>query len=426
MGEKRYEYIGRILETLHPSITIADKGGVFVYIGKSCEEFFGVSADQLLGKKVTNPEIQDIFRPCVTEMVYEKREKIVTVQKNLNGTETMVTGMPFFGDDGEMEMILVISSWEISSYEELKNSYNQLQLEVEELTYQLNRLSQEDYMSSNLLSKSKVFTDAVRILQIFADKELPAFVYGPQGCGKKHLTRVAYGKSELLYEYNCELLDDETINKELFGEQGLISAGIKKTLIVENIELLSPELQKTLISHLKRNGVVVVGIAEMSLEQLKEKNLITEEFYNYFESYQVQIVSMSERPEDVNIFINYYLDYFNKKYDRTVKFTPKAINALLNYEWVGNINEIKNTIERVVLTAETDRVDVYNLPSRISAQSMEAFTNNESLKDMLEFYEKNIITRTYKKYKTTVKVAEKLGISQPSAARKIKKYVNAE
>lgn len=51
MGEKRYEYIGRILETLHPSITIADKDGVFVYIGKSCEEFFGVSADQLLGKR---------------------------------------------------------------------------------------------------------------------------------------------------------------------------------------------------------------------------------------------------------------------------------------------------------------------------------------------------------------------------------------
>ena len=424
MEEKRFEYIGRILETLHPSITIANKDGVFVYIGKSCEEFFGISAKQLLGKKVTNPEVQDIFRPCVTEMVYEKREKIVTVQKNLNGSETMVTGMPFFSDDGEMEMILVISSWEISSYEELKNSYNQLQLEVEELTYQLNRLSQEDYINNNLLSKSKVFTDTTRILQIFADKELPAFIYGPQGCGKKHLTRIAYGKTELLYEYNCELLDEETINKELFGEQGLISSGIKKTLIIENIELLSPELQKTLILQLKRNSVVVIGISEVSLEQLKEKNLITEEFYNYFQSYQVQIPAMNERLEDVNIFISYYLDYFNKKYERSVKFTPKAMNALLNYEWTGNINEIKNTVERIVLTSETEKVDVYHLPGRISEQSMESFTNNASLKDMLEFYEKTIITRTYRKYKTTVKVAEKLGISQPSAARKIKKYVD--
>lgn len=424
MSEKQFEYIGRVLETLHPSITIADKDGVFVYVGRLCQEFFGISAEQLLGKKVTNPEIQDIFRPCVTEMVYEKREKIVTVQKNINGSETMVTGTPVFDDNGELEMILVISSWEISSYEELKNSYHQLQLEVEELTYQLNRLSQEDYVNSNLLSKSKVFMDAVRILQIFADKELPAFVYGPQGCGKKHLTRVAYGKSEFLYEYDCEFLDEETIDKELFGEQGLISSGIKKTLIVENIELLSPDLQKTLISQLKRNSLVIVGISNVSLEQLKEEKLITKEFYNYFESYQVQVVSMNERPEDINVFISYYLNYFNKKYDRNIKFTPKAINALLNYEWAGNINEIKNTIERIVLTAEFDKVDVYNLPSRISEQSMEAFTNNESLKDMLEFYEKNIITRTYKKYKTTIKVAEKLGISQPSAARKIKKYVH--
>lgn len=426
MDSINYEYIGRILENIHPSITIVDKNGIFVFVSKSCNDYFGVEADQILGKRIDNPEIEDIFKPCVSEMVYKKKEKIVTIQKNFNGTDNLVTGIPLFSEDGKLEMILCFSSWEVSSYEDLKNNYNLLKTENEVLLNQLNRLSRDEYMNSNLISRSRKFQDTERLLKIFSDAGLPAFLYGPHGCGKKYLAKVTYSNTNLLYEYNCDLLNEDIIERELFSDQGLLSCGNDKMLLIHNIDCLTPRLQQKLIQLLKHNGIVVVGISEYSLEQLRENNLIIDDFYYYFISYQVQITPLNQRLEDLNAFINHYLNYYNTKYERSIHFTPRAVNTLLNYAWPENINEVKYTMERIVLTAEHDKVDIYQLPKQISQQSIDAFTDNASLKDMMEFFEKGIITRAYEKYRTTVAVAENLGISQASATRKIKKYVNKE
>ena len=98
------------------------------------------------------------------------------------------------------------------------------------------------------------------------------------------------------------------------------------------------------------------------------------------------------------------------------------MECLLNYAWPENINEIKYMLERIVLTAENESVNMYQLPKQISESSEEYFSK-ASLKDAMEFYEKGIIKRAYDRFKTTVRVAQELGISQATAARKIQKYV---
>ena len=135
---------------------------------------------------------------------------------------------------------------------------------------------------------------------------------------------------------------------------------------------------------------------------------------------------MNERPEDIERYIEYYLGVFNKKYSRSVTITPRAIECLLGYEWKGNVDEIKHTIERIVLTAEGSKVDVYRLPDKITGGSASIFMQSASLKDMMEFYEKGLVVQAYEKYRTTVAVAEKLGISQATAVRKIQKYIGRE
>lgn len=421
-----FEILGKILENIHPSITIADRQGVFVYVGTSCSDFFGVEPKKLLGKSAGNPEVADIFRPCVTELVFEKKEKIVTVQKNINGTETLVTGIPIFSDRNELAMIIAFSSWEITSYEDLKNSYDRLKKENKDLLNQLNRLTRDEYINMNVVGESKSSRDAIRLLKIFSSADVPAYVYGPNGSGKKYLAKVTYGNRGILCEYNCNLLSEENVDRELFGNdeaEGLIHGAVNKTIIIQNIDQLTPVLQRKLVNCIRHREVNIVCIAEKSLEQLKAEKRMIEDFYYLFKSYQVQVYAISERAEDLNVFLNYYLDFYNMKYDRKVYLSPKAMNCLLNYDWPENINEIKYTMERMVLTAEQDKIDIYNLPKQISDQSMEVFSDHTSLKDMMDFYEKGIITRAYEKYRTTTAVAEHLGISQASAVRKINKWV---
>lgn len=426
MGEERYAYIGRILESIHPSVTIADGTGKFVYLGNAFKQFDGGNAEKIEGMYSNNPAVLELFKPCVTQLVLERREKVTTTQKNPQDKEVFVTGIPIFDEDGNLDMIICFSSWDISNSEELKLHFEELRKENSDLINEIKRLTKGGLTLNSIIGSSKNITNDLRLLKIFSKQNLPAFVHGPAGCGKGYLCRVAYEQDGSVYEYNCKLISEENLELELFGsceKSGILDFAGYRAVILGDIEVLSPRLQKKLIAKLKTENKICIGLSEYSLEDLKDKGKITDELYYYYKSYQVEVLSINERPEDLQAFIEYYLEHYNKKYGRKISFSPKALNCLINYEWKENIIEIRYTIERLVLTAENDTVEVYNLPEDMTEKSEQLFLEDTCLKDMMEIYEKGIICRAYEKYHTTVEVARKLGISQASAVRKIAKYV---
>ena len=428
MGEERYEYIGRILESIHPSVTIADGKGRFVYLGKAFKEFAGKGemAERIKGMYANNPSVLELFKPCVTQLVLESGKKVTTTQKNLQNKEVFVTGIPIFDNNGNLDMILCFSSWEISNSEELELHFEKLKKENSDLINEIKRLTKGENSLATMISNSKNITSALRILKIFSKQNVPAFVHGPTGCGKGYLCRMAYEQDGAVYEYNCKLISEENLEIELFGDSekgGILDFIGYRAIILGDVEVLSPKLQKKLVAKLKTEDKLCIGLSEYSLEELKDNQKITDEFYYYYKSYQVEVLPINERPEDLQAFIEYYLEHYNKKYGRKIDFSPKALNCLLNYEWKENIIEIRYTIERLVLTAEENIIEVYNLPEKMTEKSAQLFLEDTCLKDMMELYEKGIICRAYEKYHTTVEVAKKLGISQASAVRKIGKYV---
>ncbi len=113
------------------------------------------------------------------------------------------------------------------------------------------------------------------------------------------------------------------------------------------------------------------------------------EFISEFEPYQVQMYSLGERAEDLKSFIDYYLGSANKKYSRKA-LSSRLVPWAVCWDMIGkkNIDEVHRTIERIVLTTEKKKVDVFDLPDRITGGSSEVFAQNASLKDMLEFLRK--------------------------------------
>ncbi|CDB90698.1 transcriptional regulator containing PAS AAA-type ATPase and DNA-binding domains-like protein [Clostridium sp. CAG:253] len=428
MGEERYEYIGRILESIHPSVTIADGKGRFVYLGKAFKEFAGKGemAERIKGMYANNPTVLELFKPCVTQLVLESGKKVTTTQKNLQNKEVFVTGIPIFDNEKKLDMIICFSSWDISNSEELKVHFEELRKENSDLINEIKRLTKGELTLNSFIGSSRNVQNALRLLKIFSKQNVPAFVHGPTGCGKGYLCRMAYEQDGAVYEYNCKLISEENLEIELFGDSekgGILDFIGYRAIILGDVEVLSPKLQKKLVAKLKTEDKLCIGLSEYSLEELKDNQKITDEFYYYYKSYQVEVLPINERPEDLQAFIEYYLEHYNKKYGRKIDFSPKALNCLLNYEWKENIIEIRYTIERLVLTAEENIIEVYNLPEKMTEKSAQLFLEDTCLKDMMELYEKGIICRAYEKYHTTVEVAKKLGISQASAVRKIGKYV---
>lgn len=389
-----YEQLGHILESIHPGVTIADSSGVFRFVSNSYLSGRSVKGSDIIGKFAGSEEMMKMFSPCVTQMVFESHKRVTTVQKGVDNEETFVTGIPVF-KDGELEMIISYSSWEITGFDDLRERYNVLQYQNKKLLDEIELMTGRDG-GQRYIAQSSRSRDARRLAGVFCDAGCPCYIYGPTGSGKSYLASTIYGKKGTLYTYDCAPVGEEVIEKELLGERSMISplSGIY-AVIIKHIDRLSPRLQRAVLEKCAKAGIVPVGLSEHSVEDLKS-------------------------------FIDYYLGSANKKYSRSVEFTPRAMGCLLGYDWKENIDEVHRTIERIVLTTEKKKVDVFDLPDRITGGSSEVFAQNASLKDMLEFYESGLVMRAYEKYRTSVAVAQKLGISQATAVRKIHKYAGRD
>lgn len=107
--------------------------------------------------------------------------------------------------------------------------------------------------------------------------------------------------------------------------------------------------------------------------------------------------------------------------------STQVSEILQNYEWPGNIRELENLIEQLVIMAKNEEISVYDLPDRFLKPKQEQnylsqFTTGHSLPNILQNIEKAVIEQAYKKYKTTRKTAKALGITQSLLMRRMAKY----
>lgn len=415
--------LGDILSELHEGVTIADENGIFVYASPSCRETFHVDPQQIIGRSAKLAEENGIFSPCITVQVLEQQKKLRSVQRNREGKELLVTGVPLFDDKQQMMGVICYSSWNITDYEDLKTNYEQLKQDNLQLKQELRELRKMKGYALDIIARSKSTRDNMRLLQKFARTDSPVMISGPGGCGKRFLAHYIFPIDN---EYNCELVSEEMLEKDLFGgegnNKGILESASGETVLLLHGENLTVRLKKRLVEHIKANASKIIIASEQSLEQMKNLGQVPDAFYYMFRVCEILVQPLNERIEDLSGYLEYYLALYNGKYGRRVSFRPAAMECLLNYAWPENINEIKYMLERIVLTAENESVNIYQLPKQISESSEEYFSK-ASLKDAMEFYEKGIIKRAYDRFKTTVRVAQELGISQATAARKIQKYV---
>ena len=115
-----------------------------------------------------------------------------------------------------------------------------------------------------------------------------------------------------------------------------------------------------------------------------------------------------------------YMNKFNNKYNENKSMTPECIEWLTNYSWPGNIRELANLAERLVVTTFQDRIDVVDLPPLI--QPVDTKANHQNLREAVGEVERTLIINAMKKHGSTRASAKVLGISQSSLVQKMKKY----
>ncbi len=277
-------------------------------------------------------------------------------------------------------------------------------------------------------------------------------IQGESGTGKEIIAKgIHYNgvrNSKPYVALNCAAIPQNLQESELFGyekgafsdaktaKKGLIEEAHGGTLFLDEIGDMDILLQAKLLRVLqekrfRRLGGVKEITFDATIIAATNKNLLEEIKLGYFREdlyYRLNVIPifttpLRERNEDIVFLIRSFIDYYNQELNKDIRgFTEKALEVCKTYEWKGNVRELKNAIERIMIFQENEWIDVEDLPPNIIADKNIAdtviLTNGN-----LESVEMETVSRTLKQNDWNItKTAQELGISRLTLRRKIEKY----
>lgn len=449
MFRQAFEELNSILEISFEAITITDGKGVFTRISKSCKEIFGVAESEMIGRSAFLLEKQGFFSKSVTCEVIRKNKSVTMIQKTAANKIVLVTGTPIFGKDKKIEKIINISK-DITETNKLAADLKRLQTEHEWLKQEL--------MKRTRLERGKVAFESPEMKKIIdlvhhiANMDATVLLLGETGVGKGFMANMIHSisnrKDMPFIPINCGAIPESLLESELFGyekgaftgaskegKKGLFETAGNGTIFLDEIGDMPLSLQVKLLHVLDDRQVRRIGgtasfkvncriiaAANKDLKQLVNIGKFREDLFYRLNVVPITIPALRERKEDLLVLISMFLENMNRKYKMKKAFSEEAIKALYDYEYPGNIRELQNIIERLVIntmgdTIEAGKVHEIIKPSLPHSQTQDIIP----LKEAVEQLERDLLLSAFQKYITTRKVANALKIDQSTVVKKAKK-----
>ena len=278
---------------------------------------------------------------------------------------------------------------------------------------------------------------------------------GESGTGKEVVANIIHyyspRRGNKLVKVNLSALPATLIEAELFGAEkgaytgsvstrtGKFEAAHKGTIFLDEIGELSPDLQVTLLRTLQEHEIIRLGAntpvrvdirlitaTNKDLQQLVKENRFREDLFFRLNVINIHLPPLRERKEEIKLLIDLFIKKFNRREGKSiVSISKDALNALIKFDYPGNIRELENIIERAVVLARDDVLTVRDLPVFINEKKEEetgflAQDTSLPLPERLNIIEKSIIYRTLEKHNfNRTKSARELGISESGLRYKI-------
>ncbi len=433
------EELFSVIEAIHDNVAIVDHNGVMRWVSSCFERTYGVSRDRIIGRTTYELEAERVFSPSVAALVLKTRRVVTLTEVTRSGRYNIVTGVPIYGDDGDVSFVV---------------SYS--------VDMRYSRQLHEEYQKINALlspavetpSGGQAFGGTMRAIAATLEKlarvDTTVLITGESGVGKNVVARLAHHLSDRaegpLVEINCAGIPAPLLESELFGyeagaftgashkgKEGRIALADKGTLFLDEIGELPLRLQAKLLQVIQEKRIVKLGgvrpvsidfrlvaATNQDLEALVEKKRFRSDLFFRLNVLPLRIPPLRERREEIVPLSLGILEEMNAKYGTAKTFSEGVRRHFAAYSWPGNIRELRNVIERLVIVSADTVIEPDELPEHLFRRPPPSAGN--SLPAALEALERHMILEAYKACGTTTGVAKALGISQPTAARKIARW----
>lgn len=438
--QEREQQLKAVMDTIGDGILAIDQHEVITHFNAAAERILSYKSGEVIGARIKNVFVSEIPMIEILQngLPYNNREIMVTTFKGKN--HYLTSGRPIKDANGKV----------IGAVAVLK-----AMKDVEDLVYSVTK----PYINSfaDILHVSEVMEHTINLAKLVAQNDSTVLIRGESGTGKELFARSIHMASprvdKIFAPINCAALPDALLESELFGYEDGAFTGAKKggnnglfeyanggTIFLDEIGELSISLQAKLLrvlqeGKIRRVGsnreidvdVRIVAATHSNLEEMIRENQFREDLYYRLNVIPISIPPLRERKEDLPLLIENLLFKKNHRLKKQVKHILKpAMDKLLQHDWLGNVRELENVMERAVslacqgeITPDHIILDYINLPSSIIASPILA---TRKLKEVLEEMECCILRETINKYGTSRRVGKVLGLSHTGVLNRMKKY----
>lgn len=444
--------LNQIIEQSPTSIYVADTDGKTLRINQTFVDLTGVDRQALLGKKTSRIEAESTFNPSVCSLALKEKRRVMVPQKVSNDSgenEFIVAGTPIVNEKGEI-------------FRAITNSM--LNKEIMGIIEYLQESKNESNPTTpKLIAKSKEMKNVIQIANMIKNTPSTILITGETGVGKSLLARYIHSsgirREKKMTEINCGAIPPALLESELFGyvsgaftgadkkgKAGLIETSEGGTILLDEISELPLLLQVKLLHFLQNRTITRVGGTEeipvdvrviaatnKNLEKMVEAGEFREDLYYRLNVIPIDIPPLRERKDDIVPALNFFADKYIKMYNKTIVIDEDLIERFKSNPWYGNLRELENSVERLIVTEGSVDLIEDNIASRRNEYGHANYENevettreasvSETVDKTISDIEREMVIQAYNKYRSSYKVAEALGISQSAAYRKIKKYV---
>jgi two-component system NtrC family response regulator len=351
----------------------------------------GEEALAALGKGAFDLVVTDIQMPGISGM-----ELLARVRQET--PETQVIVITAFGT-----IERAVEAMKAGAFEYVTKPFNRDELKLavrkalrvqhlERDNVRLRREVSRRFEVTNIVGDSPPMQRVFRLIEKVADTAAPVLITGDSGTGKELVARAIHygsGRAERPFlAVNCAAIPRELLESELFGhKKGAFTGAIRDkrgkfeeahggTLFLDEIGDLPVELQPKILRALQEMEVTPVGsndtvrvdvrilsATNRDLEERIEEGAFREDLYYRLAVVPIHVPSLRERPDDIPLLVMHFLERLAP--GPAVTVTPEALATLQAYPWKGNVRELENTLERLLILRDGDTIDAEALPEKV-------------------------------------------------------------
>lgn len=451
-----------ILESMHDGIYLTDGNGYTLYINDAYTKISGINKERVIGKHATQLMSEGLYLDSASLQVIEQKKTVSMIdhfkdgkQNRIEGNQCILTANPVYDNKGNIVRVIT-NVRDLSELLELQEKLERIENLNLKYSVELEKFRKEQLKGPKIIAYSKSMLEILETVDRISNTDSVVLVSGETGVGKevivKEIHNKSFRKNAPFIKVNCGAIPENLFESELFGyEKGAFSGASSKgkpgmfeladggTIFLDEIEALPLSVQPKLLRILQEGEIYrlggitpkkinarVISATNKDLKELKKTGSFREDLFYRLNVVPIDIPPLRERKEDIEPLLMNFINEFNHKYIKNKSFSKKCIMMLQEYEWAGNIRELRNLVERIVVSYKENVIEADAISTILGGKRNEfcysLHNENITLEEATFILEKAMLIESIEKYKTTRMASKSLGISQPSVVRKCKKY----